>query len=310
MRFHKWHIKQLLFLGLAAFFLFSCKKEQPQIEEEEQEQEDTTQQTLQFSMLCYNVAGLPQVLSSSDPERFMTSISPLLNDYNIVQVQEDFCYHDSLLLFNQHPYKTDPMPCVPDGDGLNTFSDYAIANLDRVAWTDCTGSDCLTPKGFYYSQITFESDLVIDFYNVHCNAGSDAAALAARRNNIAQLSAYIAQNSEGRPVFLFGDFNCRYTRSGDSIRTILDLGFKDAWLEYNRNGEIPPMNGNSLRNCDPDRNHPDCEVVDKIFYRSNDEVKIELLSNQTDDSEFYYNSIDSLPLSDHWPLKAAFELVY
>ena len=44
----------------------------------------------EFSMLSYNVAGLPQEFSSENPEEHLPMISPLLNDYDVVMTQEDF----------------------------------------------------------------------------------------------------------------------------------------------------------------------------------------------------------------------------
>lgn len=300
---------RLTLITLIMSIVFSSCKKEP-IDEEIDDTNDTIYKTIEFSILSYNVAGLPQLVSSSDPERFMSSISPLLNDFDIVHVQEDFCYHDSLLLFDNHAYRTDPMPCVPNGDGLNTFSSYPISNVDRNPWTDCTGFDCGTPKGFAYSQITFPDGIVVDFYNVHCNAGSSVESLEARRNNIRQLSEYIVQNSANKPVLIFGDFNCRYSRSGDSIRAILDLGFKDAWIETTRGGEIPPANDNSLNDCDFDRNSYTCEVVDKIFFRGSSDLEITVEAFQIDRSDFYYQGIDTLDLSDHWPLLADMKLKY
>lgn len=299
----------LFFLFATIAVLPACKKEAAKIEDKKEEEKELYKE-LEFSVLSYNVAGLPQALSSSDPERFMSAISPLLNGHDIVHVQEDFCYHDSLLLYNTHPYKTEPMPCVPDGDGLNTFSEYPISNVKRIAWTDCTAADCFTPKGFSYSQITFPDGKLLDFYNVHCNASSSVDALAARRANIKQLATYITKHSADKPVLLYGDFNCRYSRSGDSIRAILDLGFKDTWLETTRNGAIPEMNDNNLKDCDPDRNSFTCEKVDKIFFRSSDEIEISLLSFKIDDPDFYFEGNDTLDLSDHWPLFADFKLRY
>jgi hypothetical protein len=39
-----------------------------------------------FEALTYNVAGLPQGLSSSNPAEFTPQISPLLNSYDLVLV--------------------------------------------------------------------------------------------------------------------------------------------------------------------------------------------------------------------------------
>ena len=289
-------IRFCILLIIAMLSIQSCK-------------EDKTREG-EFSVLTYNVAGLPEGLSGSNPERYSSSISKLISDYNIVHVQEDFCYHDSLLLFDKHAYQTATTGCVningDGGDGLNTFSDYGIYNLKRFPWTDCTGADCLTPKGFSFSQIEFAPGYVIDFYNIHCNAGSSEASLAARRANLAQICNYINTNSQGNAALVLGDFNSRYTREGDTIRALLDLGFQDAWITLERNGDVPAF-GNSLGNCDRPRTNPDCERVDKIFYRGNDRIELIPTDYMLDDDRFYYQGNDSLQLSDHWPVFATFQ---
>jgi endonuclease/exonuclease/phosphatase family metal-dependent hydrolase len=260
----------------------------------------------EFTVLTYNVAGLPAVLSSSKPELYTSEISKLLNEYSVVHAQEDFCYHDSLLLFNTHPYKTEAVGCSQQSDGLSTFSMYPISNLQRIGWTDCIDADCLTRKGFSYTQLDFGNGTVIDFYNMHAQAQSDAVALEKRRKNIAQLCAYINEHSAGKPIILMGDFNSRYTRGGDTIRAVLDLGFKDTWVEVIRNGVLPTNASSSLTDCGTVRTNPNCETVDKIFYRSSDKVQITPLDYRLDDPRFYYNNNDTLPLSDHWPMFAKF----
>lgn len=280
----------------AALFISGCKKD--------------NSQKVHIKAICYNVAGLPEIISSSSPETYTTSISRLLNEYDVVHLQEDFCYNDSIMLYNEHPFGTDHIGCVPDGDGLFGLSNYPIKNVDRHAWTECTGADCLTPKGFYFSQIELLEGKTVDFYNVHCNAGGGEESLEARRGNLNQLIGYINENSSGNPIIIMGDFNSRYTREGDTIRALLDLGFSDLWLELVRSGNVPPLDPTKLKECDPDRTGYNCELVDKIFYRSTADVKIKPLKFQADDSRFYYNGIDSLDLSDHWPLFADFEIEF
>ncbi len=264
----------------------------------------------QFNVLSYNVAGLPEGISSSHPVLYTSSISKLISDYNIVHVQEDFCYHDSLLLFDRHMYRTETTGCVnatqDGGDGLNTFSDFPIHNVLRFPWTDCTGWDCYTPKGFSYSQIEIVPGVLIDFYNIHCNAGSSTESLAARRKNIAQICSYIQTNSAGKAALVFGDFNSRYTREADTIRALLDLGFQDVWIKLVRDDDIPAL-GSSLGNCDSPRTKPDCERVDKVFYRGNDKIEFTPTDYMLDDERFYYQGSDTLELSDHWPVFATFQ---
>ena len=48
-------------------------------------------------MLSYNVAGLPQEISSENPTEHLPLISPLLNEYDVVMTQEDFDWWTPLL---------------------------------------------------------------------------------------------------------------------------------------------------------------------------------------------------------------------
>lgn len=288
-----------LIVSIAALlvFLFACK------EDEIKEASGT------INALCYNVAGLPAGISSSQPVRNMTLISPLLNEFDIVHVQEDFCYHDSLLLFNNHRYVTPDIPCI--GDGLNTFSNYRILEFERVMWDDCTGADCFSQKGFSYSKIELAAGVTIDFYNVHCTAGSALESIDARRKNLYQLLDYVNANSVNQPLILMGDFNHKYTRLGDSTRVLLQEGFRDPWLELIRNNDVPDYNPVGLEDCFPVNTSASCEDVDKVFYRGNDEMQIEVISYQYgDDSRFYYQGDVSQPLSDHSPLFVTFSYQY
>lgn len=252
-------------------------------------------------LLCYNVAGLPQGISSSDPEKYMSLISPSLNDFDIVHVQEDFCYHDSLILYLDLPYQTEPTPCI--GSGLNSFSKYPIKDFERVVWTDCTLADCFSLKGFSYSKIEVAKEIHIDFYNVHCNAGGSEESKAARRKNLEQLINYMQVKSPNSAIVIMGDFNNKYIREGDSIRAFLDLGFTDAWVELIRQGDVPVMNNISLDDCYPTSTSISCEGVDKLLYRSNNEMKLHAISFQYgDDERFFFEGNDTLPLSDHEPL--------
>jgi endonuclease/exonuclease/phosphatase family metal-dependent hydrolase len=289
------YIKSFTQLVLASSFIAfaatSCKK--------------AKNETGEFTALTYNVAGLPAILSSSVPEINTTPIGKLLNDYDIVHVQEDFCYHDSLLLNARHPYITTTLGCVPDGDGLNTFSKFSILNFQRIKWNDCADADCYTPKGFSYSQIEIAPGITVDFYNAHVQAKTHPTAMAARRKNIIQFCAYVKEHSEGRPVIIMGDMNSRYTR--DTIAAVLSLGFGDSWVQQIRNGSVPEFGAPALTDCDANKNIPDCEKVDKIFYRSSTKVKLTPVAYQLDDSRYYLNGNDSFPLSDHWPLLTRFK---
>ncbi|MFI9545533.1 jacalin-like lectin [Streptomyces sp. NPDC052016] len=257
-----------------------------------------------FDVLTYNVAGLPEGLSSGSPETNTPLISPRLGAYDIVNVQEDFNYHAALYAGDDHPYRTATSGGVPFGDGLNTLSDVPFEDFERVKWNACTGTNCLTPKGFSLARVRLAEGAFLDLYNVHTNADATDDALAARRANIEQLSDFIQANSSGNAVIVMGDTNTRYTRAGDNIRTLAgENGLTDAWVQLVKGG-TPPAQGADALLCPTSAPPNDCEVVDKILYRGS-----RLLSlTATRYGNAWASFLDSAGgnLSDHFPHTAAF----
>ncbi|MEU9910953.1 jacalin-like lectin [Streptomyces sp. NPDC051001] len=252
-----------------------------------------------FNVLTYNVAGLPEGLSSGNPEANTPLISPRLGAYDIVNVQEDFNYHAALYAGDNHPYRTATSGGVPFGDGLNTLSDHAFEDFERVKWNNCTGTNCLTPKGFSLARVRLAEGVFVDLYNVHTNADDTADALAARRANITQLSDFIQANSSGNAVIVMGDTNTRYTRSGDNIRTLADEnGLTDAWVQLAKGGVRPAQGADALL-CPTTAPPNGCEVVDKVLYRGSDLLSL----NATRYSNEWASFLDpaGANLSDHFP---------
>jgi endonuclease/exonuclease/phosphatase family metal-dependent hydrolase len=220
-------------------------------------------------------------------------------------VQEDFNYHADLYATDHHPYRTPTSGGVPFGSGLNTMSDYPITDLERVTWNTCNGTDCLTPKGFTLKRLRLAEGAYLDLYNVHTNAGSETADLAARRANVSQLAAYIAARSAGNAVVVMGDTNTRYTREGDNIRELgAPLGLTDAWVQLVRGG-TPPAIGSPAISCDDTNINAACEVVDKVLYRGSRLISLTATSYTNENAAFRRTS-DGAMLSDHYPISVRF----
>ena len=256
-----------------------------------------------FNILSYNVGGLPEPISSTKPSKYTKLISPKLNDYDVVNCQEDFAYNDDLTSQLKLPYRTEFSGNIPFGNGLMTFSNFPLYMSTKVKWTDThgiiiDGADQMIPKGFTYSALEIKPGFFIDIYNIHTDADCDEESMRCRRSNMAQLADYINKVSAGKAVIVFGDTNSRYTREGDDFYNLLlvPCNLKDAWIQNVMNGEIPPK-GESRMVDDLGQLG---EVVDKIWFRSGKNVEINastfklLLTEFTDD--------EGNQLSDHYPI--------
>jgi endonuclease/exonuclease/phosphatase family metal-dependent hydrolase len=266
--------------------------------------------TATFTVLSYNVAGLLEIFSSATNREYCSGIiGSKINAYDIVNMQEDFNYHAYIYATNTHPYRTATSGGMGIGDGLNTVSKYPFSDdLIRVKWNSCNGTDCLTPKGFTWIRIRLAEGVYLDVYNLHTNAGSTSSDYAARQANINQIVSYINTNSAGNAVLIFGDTNCRYTRSEDNIRNILTgVGTLDSWVQLIKGG-TPPALGSPTLGCDDTSvilTEFSCEVVDKIFYRGNKFITLTPLVYTLEDADFRYGN--GYILSDHRPVYTKFQ---
>lgn len=193
-----------------------------------------------FTYLTYNVAGLPQEVSSENPEVHIPLISPLLEPFDIVVTQEDFDwwtedlaeldfvnYHERLRADTTHEYATaqhpgpaavgidgsDPERPLPSvGDGLGILSRFPLRDEVRVPWTHCRGlvdsaSDCLAMKGFMVATVELTTGVEVDVYTLHAEAGSDPEDNVLQEEQFAQLAAFIDEHSVDRAIILGGDTN-------------------------------------------------------------------------------------------------------
>ena len=260
-----------------------------------------------FSVLTYNVAGLPGFISSAitGRSRSIAEIGKKINPFDIVNVQEDFNYNNSLYWGgNQHPYRTKPKGRVPFGDGLNTLSRFPMSDVVRVPWKKRTGADFLTPKGFTIVKVEIVSGLWIDVYNVHANAQNSRRASRARRDNLNQLRDYIGENSSENALIVMGDFNAHYSFGDDNLHDFMEsTTLVDSWVELQNGGLVPeakhafkPPHMLSIGN--------QSESIDKILYRSNSHLSLAARDYNIENNLF--TNIKGLPLSDHYALAANF----
>lgn len=189
-----------------------------------------------FTLLTYNVAGLPIFVSQSDPAHNMPQIGVLLNLYDVAVVQEDFAYHDALNAGARHGFRSPPL--LPDakvgiGDGLNVFSRLPLSRVERVAWRTCNGrfsdgSDCLAPKGFAFATLELAAGIEVDLYDLHMDSGGAPADVAARAEQAEQLASFVEHRSAHHAVIVAGDTNMGSESESILQRFLKRLGLTDA----------------------------------------------------------------------------------
>ena len=256
-----------------------------------------------FVALAYNVAGLPEGLSSSMPETFMPLIGPRLNPYDLVLLQESWqtpdpnpfaptrTYHEELVSRADHPFKSVPAPAPlgtdprrPDAllaDGLNRFSRFPFEPVMREMWSDCdiSSADCLSQKGFSYARTEIAPGVEIDIYNLHMEAGGTENDERLRGEGIQQVLDAMKRYSEGRAIVIGGDFNLHTDEEPDAsqyARLLREAGLTDA--------------------CDA-LDCPEPYRIDKMALRSGGGITLEALSWRFALEEFAAD--DGTPLSDH-----------
>ncbi|MRI32261.1 hypothetical protein EOPP23_04540 [Endozoicomonas sp. OPT23] len=266
-----------------------------------------SQETLRgnFSVMTYNVAGLPYWINDMDAYRF-PALGQKLNDYDLVMLQEDFWYHDEITKTAKFPYKSTPKELSWHdtwngklvNDGLNRFSRFPIKDFTRKAWGDCYrfgsddkggGGDCLATKGFSVARHKIRStggiEFEIDIYNMHMESGSSTEAKDLRIKQTFMMFEYMKTFSLLNPVIVVGDFNhsqgnmsdlynsfLQDARLTDSFQT-LGLGKQNKWK------------------------------IDRIFYRNSNGIKLDPVRYDSPD----FRDKDNKPLSDHRPVIVWFD---
>ncbi|MEZ5383543.1 MAG: hypothetical protein R2754_17315 [Microthrixaceae bacterium] len=254
-----------------------------------------------LAMLTYNVAGLPEGISQSHPEANSPVIGALLGDYDVVLTQEDFGFYTDALRAEaslQHltvphagPEQENPLDRqgVLTGDGLNIMASLPIEEQpDRVPWTECgdDAADCLALKGFARTTLTLADGVTVDLYNLHNEAGGDDDAL--RADDLDQLVAYLDDNSADRPVIIGGDWNLHTDEEPDATQ------FQDFLAETGLTDT-----------CDVVDCGDDTHIIDKIVFRSSDDLTLTPTRHEFERERFVDDSGE--PLSDHDPLRVDFD---
>ena len=249
----------------------------------------------EISVLTYNVHGLPESITGSNPEENMPQISPSLNSYDIVAIQEDFFYHPALASSAEHPYLTPSEFYLQKGEelinpsGLTLFSIFPTEKYFLQRWWSCNGtvdqsSDCLAPKGLAAAEIEAMPGVMVDVYNCHMDAGNSEGDKLTRDKQIPQLAYLLNTRSPYRAVIVACDTNIEKEDELQLEQLLSLTGLKDSCQEL----DCP----------EPDR-------IDRVLYRSGISVQLEPLRWYIP-KEFVNKKGEDL--SDHKPVAVDFKI--
>jgi hypothetical protein len=277
-----------------------------------------------ISVLSYNVAGLPQQVSQTNPQANIPLMSPLLNAYDVVLTQEDYDwwrdlanltdfvhYHERLRAQATHPYRSPAhpglegvgldltqRPGVQVGDGLGLLSRFPLHGNDRIPWDGCFGGwnaldrgggDCLAVKGFLHSTLILADGVEVDLYDIHAESGGSATDQLLQTEDFDELAAYIEQHSEGRAVLVAGGTNLH---TDPAHPDNAGLGDTTIWTDFlNRLGLSDAC---TVTTCGQE------DEVDKVAFRSGDGVDLSATTYEVPSSRF--SDAQGNSLSDHNPI--------
>jgi endonuclease/exonuclease/phosphatase family metal-dependent hydrolase len=278
-----------------------------------------TPRSTAFSVLTYNVRGLPRGFSF--PRSRFPEIARLARKYDLVLTQEVFGAAGIFVRQLQDKYavqgvgvRADPpnvllkialLPFtffVPDfwppfGSGLDTFvgarllSDGKPSRVETRTYREChgvlgAGMDCFAHKGWLRTGVT-AGGIDVDVYNTHLDAGQDEGSRKARLAQLLELACTIDAGGGERPLIVAGDLNLSYAFAGDreAIEIFREhLGLADS-------GAGPE--------------HPHWRERDYILYRDGAAARLES-ARSGEDGDFVR---DGYALSDHPALFAEFRVV-
>lgn len=238
-----------------------------------------------FTMLTYNVAGLPQIISGVNPLGHMPLISPKLNAYDLVLVQEDFAYHPELAQDVTHPFQSQPQTNVNTfvNDGLNQFSQFDWTDFRRETWHMRYGlwsnsNDGLSSKGFSVCRMELAPGVVVDVYNLHADAGGAQEDIDARASNFSQLTQFMQNFSPAsNAVIVAGDTNLKVTRAQDEATLQLFLQQTNMQVVARVLGQTP-------------------DLIDRVMWRNGTHVQLDPQSRRLATE---MRDASGNPLSDH-----------
>lgn len=255
----------------------------------------------EFLIASYNVQCRPFF---DQPKEKLPKISPLLNRFDVVLIQECFTRHDLLwgeatfpnkIYFGSRANATKAI-----GSGLSILSRLPVREAVMEHFRD-VGELQNRPasKGILMARLLL-GDLMLDVYNTHMEAGATDAAHRAQMGQARQMVELVNKSSPPEhAVIVMGDFNIGPLRPGKGWQDYTpnhysderDMVARTAAFEVMRDGlELKDAADIVLGSVD--------DGIERLLYRDGTRCRMEPLSCTTDDT---FRRPDGSRLSDGAP---------
>ncbi|MCJ1402083.1 hypothetical protein MMC11_005302 [Xylographa trunciseda] len=171
----------------------------------------TKTRPLEIKILLWNTWLLPSLLTDRRSHARALAISPLLNAYDIVVLNEAFAYKKTLLSHTTHPHRYHPPR--PTGrvvdSGLLFLSRHAIVDAGWERYERVAGVDRFAAKGIGFIAVQVDGwEGRLRVFGTHMQAGASSGVQVARRAQAEQAGAFVKrERGQADVVVLSGDFN-------------------------------------------------------------------------------------------------------
>ena len=239
-----------------------------------------------FNVLTYNVQMRP-VLDNNEYKA--QRISPRLNQYDIVAVQESFANKTGLVAQCTHSYKehfTDKYcPLAIVDSGLSILSNYPVVRTKHEHFRLRAGlQDVVASKGILLTSISINGHIV-DVYNTHMQASDGDDGHEARYDQALQMVEFVNRNSPAsHSVLVVGDFNMSPMREYFASDKFISHHYRTVEIRILRTYAFSLMQRSlGLTDLSDFLSEKADEEIERILYRSgvNHELVPLGISNQT-----------------------------
>lgn len=262
----------------------------------------------EFSILEYNVQARPWL---DDAQEKLPKISPLLNGYDVVGIEECFQKHHLLWGQAQYPNKVYfgslYRPWKLANSGLSLMTKLPLGEVEMEHYRD-NGEfqNRVASKGILLARVD-AGGWPIDLYLTHMEAGDRPEAQVARMGQAKQVVEFVTRHSPPEHgVVLFGDFNMMPLRAEKKPEEYSPHHFSDEADLLGRTAAFGVMRDElKLRDASDELFGPVKDDIERYLFRAPAGARMEAVSLENS-GEFH--RADGTQLSDGSPFIARFRL--